>query len=295
MKKAYLFPGQGSQKKGMGQDHYRFDQDFRKRCDQANEILGFRITDIMFEDEGNALTQTKFTQPALFVHACALFEMLRHHPDVVAGHSLGEYTALTAAGVIRFEDALVAVKKRGELMQRAGENNPGAMAAVIGLEDAVVEKTCEEVSAEGEGTVVPANYNARGQLVISGNEQEVTTAVEKLKESGAKMAKTLPVSGAFHSSLMESAREELDTIIDDLIFVPPKAFVYSNVTGMASKDPDVLKQDLKKQLMSPVRWTQTLNAMYEDGVRHYVEVGPGNVLQGLVKRTLTDIEISGFQ
>lgn len=295
MKKAYLFPGQGSQHQSMGYDHYRFNSEFKKRCDQANEILGYSITDIMFRSSDEVLSQTQYTQPALFVHAFSLFETLGHQPDMVAGHSLGEYTALTAVGALRFEDALSAVKQRGELMQSAGDNTPGAMAVVMGLEERVVEQICEEVSGEPDALVVPANYNANGQLVISGREQSITTAMEKLKEAGAKIAKKLPVSGAFHSKLMEPAKTELDKVLDKLDFYPPKAFVYSNVTATGSDSPQVLKDNLKEQLLSPVRWTLTLQNMFDNQARHFIEVGPGSVLQGLVKRTLKEIEISGFQ
>ncbi len=295
MKKAYLFPGQGSQHKGMGLDHYRFDNEFKKRCEQANEILGFRITDIMFEGTDEQLSQTRYTQPALFVHAAALFESLSHQPDMVAGHSLGEYTALVAAGVLKFEDALNTVKVRAELMQKAGEEQSGAMAAVIGLTDDQVESVCREMTGDADGLVVPANYNSKGQLVISGHEEAVAHAMEKLKEEGAKMVKKLPVSGAFHTRLMEPAKKELDGIIDKLEFHPPKALVYSNATGTASKSPEIIKTHLKDQMLSPVRWTQTLMAMHEDGAMHFIEVGPGSVLQGLVKRTLKNVGISGFQ
>jgi [acyl-carrier-protein] S-malonyltransferase len=295
MKKAYLFPGQGSQKNGMGADHYRFNSDFRNRCDQANEMLGYRLTDIMFEGPDDKLTQTKFTQPALFVHAFALFENLGQEPDMVAGHSLGEYTALAATGVLAFEDALGAVQRRGELMQQAGETQPGSMAAIIGLDDDVVEKICNEIHTEPDHIVIPANYNTRGQLVISGHIAAVEEAMEQLKEAGAKIVKKLPVSGAFHSPLMASAREELDGILDSMTFNKPKAGVYSNVTGSVSLDPEVIKENLKLQMLKPVRWAQTLQNMQADGASHFVETGPGNVLQGLVKRTLTGVGISGFQ
>ncbi len=295
MKKAYLFPGQGSQKTGMGAEHYRFSSDFRKRCDAADEILGYRLTDIMFEGPDATLTQTRYTQPALFVHAFALFEMLGHRPDMVAGHSLGEYTALAASGVLTFEDALGAVQRRGELMQDAGESQPGSMAAIIGLDDEVVEGVCNKVQKDPDHIVIPANYNTSGQLVISGHVAAVDDAMEQLREAGAKIVKKLPVSGAFHSSLMSSARDELDTILDKIDFKEPVAGVYSNVSGTASVDPEEIRGHLKQQLLKPVRWVQTMNNMYKDGARHYVEVGSGNVLQGLAKRTLTGVGISGFQ
>ena len=295
MKKAYLFPGQGSQKTGMGSDHYRFQNGFKSRCDEANDILGYSITEIMFNGPDSTLTQTRYTQPALFVHAVALYELLGHHADMVAGHSLGEYSALVAAGVLQFEDALRAVQRRGELMQEAGETNPGSMAAIIGLEDEVVESVCSGVSGEADYLVIPANYNTHGQLVISGHTGAVEEAMSKLKEAGAKLVKKLPVSGAFHSTLMESARDELNTILDALDFQSAKTQVYSNVTGIKSDSPEVLKENLKQQLLKPVRWTQTILSMHADGARHFVETGSGNVLQGLVKRTLKEVEVTGFQ
>ncbi len=295
MKKSYLFPGQGSQKTGMGVDHYRFDSKFARRCNLANDILGYQLTDIMFKGPDETLTQTQYTQPALFVHAFALYELLGHLPDMVAGHSLGEFTALAAAGVLDFEDALKAVQKRGNLMQSAGETAPGTMAAVIGIDDTTVEEVCRNVSEEPDSIVVPANYNTEGQLVISGHVDAVESAMEKLKESGAKIVKKLPVSGAFHSSLMGPAREELNKILDELEFLAPSAVVYSNVSGTGTIDPELLKINLKEQLLNPVRWTQTLQSMYEDGARHFIEVGSGKVLQGLVKRTLKQVEISGFE
>ncbi|MDG5766413.1 ACP S-malonyltransferase [Balneolales bacterium ANBcel1] len=295
MKKAYLFPGQGSQYKGMGKNHYRFDSTFTKRCDQADEVLGYSITEVMFDGSDADLSQTRYTQPALFLHAYALYESLGHTPDMYAGHSLGEYTALAAAGVLTFEDALQTVRKRGELMQAAGEEQPGAMAAVIGLDDTLVEQVCRGVSEEQEGTVGPANYNAKGQLVISGHETAVESAAAKLKEAGAKLVKKLPVSGAFHSPLMEPASDKLNEIIDGLVFKTPRSFVYSNVTGEGSVDVDVLKDNVKRQLLCPVQWTRTLQTMFNDEARHFIEVGPGAVLQGLVKRTLKEAGISGFQ
>ncbi len=295
MKKAYLFPGQGSQKTGMGSEHFRFHSGFRSRCDQANEILGYRITDIMFNGPDATLTQTMYTQPALFVHAYALYEMLGHQADMVAGHSLGEYTALVAAGVLEFEDALKAVRRRGELMQEAGETNPGSMAAIIGLEDEVVETICREITREPDAIVIPANYNTKGQLVVSGHDKAVEEAMEQLREAGAKLVKKLPVSGAFHSPLMDSARIELNDILDTITFHPPKALVYSNVTGTGSDSPEILKENLKQQLLKPVRWSQTVRNMQADGARHFIETGSGNVLQGLVWRTLKEVEVSGFQ
>lgn len=295
MKKAYLFPGQGSQKKGMGYDHYRYNKSFKLRCDQADGILGYRITEIMFHGPDSTLTETKHTQPALFIHSVALFEMIGHKADMVAGHSLGEYSALAAVGAIEFEQALSAVQRRGELMQAAGELQPGSMAAIIGLDDSVVDSTCREISEKPHMTVVPANYNTHGQLVISGNLEAVEMAMTTLKEKGAKIVKKLPVSGAFHSPLMESALTELQNILDELRFSKPQAPVYSNVSGTSSKDPELLKERLKKQLLHPVQWVKTMENIFNDGAKHFIEIGSGNVLQGLVKRTLKNIEISGFQ
>lgn len=295
MIKAYLFPGQGSQKTGMASRHYRFNKFFKKRCDQANEILGYRITDIMFEGPVETLNQTKYTQPALFLHSVSLFENLGHQPDMLAGHSLGEYSALTAAGVLKFEDALQAVQKRGELMQKAGEEQPGAMVAIIGLDETTVETACRDISEKYDRVIVPANYNGEGQIVVSGQDDAMEDAMNIFKEAGARIVKKLPVSGAFHTSLMESVQKPLDEILDRLTYHKPKAFVYSNATGTESDSPDVLKENLKKQLLCPVLWTHTLRNMYENGARHFVEVGPGNVLQGMVKRTLKNIGISGFQ
>lgn len=295
MKKAYLFPGQGSQKKGMGYDHYRFNKSFKLRCDQADDILGYRITEIMFHGPDSTLVETKYTQPALFTHSVALFEMLGQKADMVAGHSLGEYSALTAVGAIEFDQALAAVQRRGELMQTAGELQPGSMAAIIGLDDHVVDSTCKNISEDPNSTVVPANYNTHGQLVISGNSEAVEIAMATLKEKGAKIVKKLPVSGAFHSPLMESALTELQNILDELRFSKPHSPVYSNVKGTPSEDPEMLRERLKMQLLHPVEWVKTMENMFHDGAKHFIEIGSGNVLQGLVKRTLKNIEISGFQ
>lgn len=295
MKKAYLFPGQGSQFAGMGREHYQFSEIFRSRCDQAAEQLGFSITDVMFGDAADKLNQTRYTQPALFVHAYARFEMLGGHiPDMVAGHSLGEYTALAVVGAISFEEGLNAVGIRGELMQQAGDEHPGAMAAVIGLEDDVVTAVCDRISSKEGQLVIPANFNTRGQVVISGSVESVDEAMEALKAQGARMVKKLPVSGAFHSPLMESAQRKLDAVIDDMAFNKPAAPVYSNASATASDDPQILRSLLRKQLLSPVYWTRTLENMRKEQALHFIEVGPGNVLQGLVKRTLKDIECSGF-
>lgn len=293
MKKAYLFPGQGSQIKGMGFSHYQFSETFRKRCDSASEILGYDLTSIMFGDEDERLSQTIYTQPALFVHAYARFEMLRHEPDMVAGHSLGEFTALAVAGVQSFEELLKVVQKRAEWMYQATQQEPGAMLAVIGLEDQQVESICEELSGE-DGVVVPANFNTVGQVVVSGHEKAIENVTDKAKEAGAKLVKRLPVSGAFHSPLMASANEPLNKLLDELEFRTPAIPVYSNAVGKGSREPEELKNNLKNQLMSPVRWTQTVQNMYDEGARLFVEVGPGNVLQGLTKRAIKNISLAGF-
>lgn len=295
MKKAYLFPGQGSQFTGMGREHYQFSETFRKRCDHASSLLGFSITDVMFGNAAEKLDQTQYTQPALFLHAYARFELLDcHTPDMVAGHSLGEYTALAVVGAISFDEALNAVRIRGELMQQAGNEQPGAMAAVIGLEDDVVTTVCEQISSNEGQLVIPANFNTRGQVVISGSVESVDQAIDALKEQGARMVKKLPVSGAFHSPLMEPAQRQLDAVIDDMSFNKPSAPVYSNASATGSDDPQILRSLLKKQLLSPVYWTRTLENMRNDHAFHFIEVGAGTVLQGLVKRTLKDIECSGF-
>lgn len=293
--KAFLFPGQGSQKIGMGQNHYEESNDFKHLLDRANDILGYSITKLMFEGPSEELVQTKFTQPAIFLHSVALFKNLNTQPDLVAGHSLGEFSALAATNVLSFEDALKLVAKRGALMQHAGEIYPGTMAAIIGLEDNVVDSICEEATKLINKPVVPANYNCPGQLVISGDVDAVKKAVELAKEQGSRLAKMLPVSGAFHSPLMQPALEEFEAELENLSFKDAESSVYSNVTAKPTKDGTELKKQLLKQLVSPVRWTQTLENMHNDGAKEFVEVGPGKVLQGLVKRTLKDVSISGYE
>ena len=280
--KAYVFPGQGAQFTGMGKDLYEASEEAKALFEQANEILGFRITDIMFEGEAEELKQTKVTQPAIFLHSTILAKLLgdRFKPEMVAGHSLGEISALTAAGVLAFEDGLKLVSKRALAMQAACEAEPSTMAAILGLENEVVEAICDKV----DGIVVAANYNCPGQLVISGAVDAVNEACEQLKEAGARRALVLPVGGAFHSPLMEPARNELAQAIEATTFNTPVCPVYQNVTASAITDSEEIKENLVAQLTAPVRWTQTMQQMIADGVSGFTEVGPGKVLQGLVKK-----------
>ena len=278
--KAYVFPGQGAQFTGMGKDLYAIPE-ARQLFEQANEILGFRITDVMFEGTETELKQTKVTQPAVFLHSVILAKILPDfNPDMVAGHSLGEFSALTAAGAMSFESGLTLVSARAMAMQAACNQQPSTMAAVLGLDDAKVEEICAEI----DGVVVPANYNCPGQLVISGAATAVEQACEKLKSAGAKRALILPVGGAFHSPLMESARVELERAINATEFSRPACPVYQNVDAKQYTDPQAIKQNLVKQLTAPVRWTQSAQNMIADGADMFVELGPGNVLQGLIKK-----------
>ncbi len=280
MKKAYIFPGQGSQFSGMGKDLYENNAEARDMFVKANEILGFSITDIMFGGTADELKQTKVTQPAVFLHSVILAKVLGVKPDVVAGHSLGEFSALVVSGALSFEDGLRLVAKRAMAMQKCCEQLPGGMAAIIGVDDATVEAVCADV----DGVVIAANYNCPGQLVISGANEAVDSACEKLKAAGARRALRLPVGGAFHSPLMEAARVELEQAISEVEFHTPACPVYQNVDARPQTDAEVIKQNLIAQLTSPVRWTQIVRNMLADGVTEFTELGPGNVLQGLVKK-----------
>ncbi len=280
--KAYVFPGQGAQFVGMGKDLYDQSASAKELFEQANEILGFRITDVMFNGTDEDLKQTKVTQPAIFLHSTILANELgdEFRPDMVAGHSLGEFSALVANKTLTFEDGLRLVAKRALAMQKACEQTPSTMAAILGLDDETVEKICSET----DGIVVPANYNCPGQLVISGEVDAVNAACEKLKEAGAKRALILQVGGAFHSPLMEPAREELEEAINNTTFSQPICPVYQNVTASAVSSPEEIKKNLIAQLTAPVRWTQTMQQMLADGASEIIEVGPGKVLQGLFKK-----------
>ncbi len=287
---AYIFPGQGAQFVGMGLDLYESHALAQELFEQANDILGFSITDIMFEGTPEDLKQTKVTQPAIFLHSVILSKVLGENfkPDMVAGHSLGEFSALVANGTLNFEDGLKLVSQRALAMQKACELQPSTMAAVLGLEDEVVEEICKNT----EGIVVPANYNCPGQLVISGEVDAVNKACEKLKEAGARRALLLPVGGAFHSPLMEPAREELATAIESTSFNIPACPIYQNVTTTAVTNADEIKKNLILQLTAPVKWTQSVQHMVKDGGSTFVEVGPGKVLQGLVRKIDSTTETS---
>ena len=280
--KAYVFPGQGAQFPGMGKDLYEASADAKELFEKANEILGFSITDIMFGEDAEALKQTKVTQPAIFLHSVILAKLLGEgfKPNLVAGHSLGEFSALVAAGYLSFEDGLKLVSQRALAMQKACEAEPSTMAAVLGLENEVVENICAEINE----IVVAANYNCPGQLVISGSVKGIDIACEKLTEAGARRAIKLPVGGAFHSPLMEPAKAELEQAINNTMFTEGLCPVYQNVTASAITDPTEIKNNLIKQLTASVRWTQTMEKMIADGLESVVEVGPGKVLQGLFKK-----------
>ncbi|RTE54992.1 [acyl-carrier-protein] S-malonyltransferase [Arenibacter aquaticus] len=288
--KAYVFPGQGAQFVGMGLDLYEKYPEAQELFEKANDILGFAITDLMFEGTAEDLKETKVTQPAIFLHSVIMSKVMGEDfkPDMVAGHSLGEFSALVANGVLNFEDGLKLVSQRAKAMQKACELQPSTMAAVLGLEDSVVEKVCSEI----EGIVVPANYNCPGQLVISGEVEAINTACEKLKEAGARRALVLPVGGAFHSPLMEPAREELAAAIEATDFSPPSCAIYQNVPTTAVTDPEAIKANLIAQLTAPVKWTQSVQQMVADGATLFTEVGPGKVLQGLVKKIHKEAETS---
>jgi [acyl-carrier-protein] S-malonyltransferase len=293
MKKAYVFPGQGSQFPGMGKDLYESSAQAKQLFEQANEILGFKISDVMFSGTEEELKQTKITQPAIFLHSVILFKTKEAHPDMVAGHSLGEFSALVANKTLSFEDALRLVSKRALAMQKACEMNPSTMAAILNLDDKVVEDICKEITNSGH-VVVAANYNCPGQLVISGSTEGITIACEKLKAAGAKRALVLPVGGAFHSPLMEPARVELEAAINSTHFSQPTCPVYQNVTASAVSEPSAIKKNLIAQLTAPVKWTQSVQQMTADGATQYIECGPGKVLQGLVKKISQTAEALSF-
>lgn len=287
MKHAYVFPGQGAQYPGMGKDLYDNSVEAKQLFDRANEILGFNITDIMFNGTAEELKQTKVTQPAVFLHSVILAKVLGVKPDAVAGHSLGEFSALVVAGALSFEDGLKLVAKRALAMQACCEQQPGGMAAILGLEDAVVEECCKAI----DGVVVAANYNCPGQIVISGANEAVDKACEQLKEAGARRALRLPVGGAFHSPLMEPARVELEKAIAEVEFHTPSCPIYQNVDAQPQSDSEAIKRNVIAQLTTPVRWTQSAQNMIADGINFYTELGPGNVLQGLIKKVSAEVEV----
>lgn len=281
MKKALVFPGQGAQFSGMGKELYESVPQAKELFERANEILGFRITDTMFGGTAEELKQTAVTQPAVFLHSVVLATALGIRPDATAGHSLGEFSALVAAGALSFEEGLRLVAKRAEAMQKACEAHPGTMAAIIGLDDALIEKVCADI----DGTVVAANYNCPGQLVISGSVEAVNAACEQLKAAGARRALVLPVGGAFHSPLMEPARKELEQAIAEAQFHTPQCPIYQNVDALPHTDPEQIKHNLIAQLTAPVRWTYIVRNMIADGFTEFTELGPGTVLQGLIRKT----------
>lgn len=290
--KAYIFPGQGAQFSGMGKELYESNEIARDMFEKANEILGFRISDIMFSGSDEELKQTKVTQPAIFLHSVILAKTSGNfEPDMVAGHSLGEFSALVANGTLAFEDGLKLVYQRALAMQEACEINPSGMAAILGLEDEKVEEICQSITDE---IVVAANYNCPGQLVISGSNKGIEIACEKMKEAGAKRALPLPVGGAFHSPLMESAREKLEKAINETTFLHPSCPIYQNVSTTAMSNVDDIKKNLIAQLTAPVKWTQSVQNMVADGASLFIECGPGKVLQGLVKKIHRDADVASI-
>ncbi|PRY87670.1 ACP S-malonyltransferase [Mongoliibacter ruber] len=292
MTKAYIFPGQGAQFSGMGKDLYESNENAKVLFEKANEILGFRISDIMFSGSDEELKQTKVTQPAIFLHSVILAKTTPNfQPDMVAGHSLGEFSALVANGTLAFEDGLKLVYQRALAMQEACEINPSGMAAILGLEDQKVEEICNSIDSQ---IVVAANYNCPGQLVISGSNEGITIACERMKEAGAKRALPLPVGGAFHSPLMEPAREKLEKAIQETTFSSPICPVYQNVSTTAVSDVEEIKKNLIAQLTAPVKWTQSVQNMVKDGATLFIECGPGKVLQGLVKKIHKEAEATSI-
>jgi [acyl-carrier-protein] S-malonyltransferase len=294
MKHAYIFPGQGSQFSGMGKNLYENNSEAKDLFERANDILGFRISDLLFTGTDEDLKQTNVTQPAVFLHSAIAYATIPDaKPDMVAGHSLGEFSALVANKTLQFEDALKLVSIRASAMQKACEINPSTMAAVLALDDAKVEAICKEVMEDTGEVVVPANFNCPGQLVISGSKKGIEIAIEKLKAAGAKRALVLPVGGAFHSPLMKPAKEELAAAIEATKFSEPICPVYQNVVAKAITDPEEIKTNLINQLTGAVRWTQLVQAMVADGATHFTEVGPGKVLQGLVSKIFKEAVVSG--
>lgn len=291
---AYVFPGQGAQFSGMGKPLYDSSEEMKRLFEDANDILGFRISDIMFSGSDDELKQTKVTQPAIFIHSVAAFlNIPGAKPDMVAGHSLGEFSALVANKSLAYTDALKLVSIRAQAMQKACEQNPSTMAAIINLEDDVVEKICQDITNQTGEIVVAANYNCPGQLVISGSLAGIELACGRMKEAGAKRALVLPVGGAFHSPLMTPAKEELEEAINNTLFNEPICPVYQNVTAAAVTDPKMIKESLVAQLTGPVMWTQCVQAMIADGASHFVECGPGKVLQGLVGKINKEVTSEG--
>jgi [acyl-carrier-protein] S-malonyltransferase len=294
MKHAYLFPGQGSQFPGMAKEHYENSIFAKKIFEQANEVLGFRLSDIMFTGTVEDLRQTNVTQPAIFLHSVIAYKSIEGaRPDMVAGHSLGEFSALVANGTLSLEDGLQLVSIRARAMQKACETTPSTMAAVLSLADDQVESICASIQKETGEIVVPANYNCPGQLVISGSLKGIEIACERMKAAGAKRALVLPVGGAFHSPLMESAKEELSAVIEKTTFHQPTSHVYQNVAARAVYDRDEIKQNLIDQLTGPVKWTQSIQSMIADGATKFTEVGPGKVLQGLVQKINKEMVVDG--